>query len=158
MRSNFFIILSLGVLLTTSTYAQQVVQVGKGSYASYTPLAKCKSNEHGGDQSRYMQYRKLYINEQPGQPIPTNDWWTDMIKETQPYSGHLWSYPQYVEANATGVSIAWPDYWIQNGTEMKPTTKLNITGTDFHPAEAIAQTWHDWDMSFSMSDGGKQMF
>ena len=67
--------------------AQEPVQVGKGSYAAYTPLAKSKTDEHGGDQSMYMQYRNLYIVEEAGVPIPTNDWWTDMINGDRGRSG-----------------------------------------------------------------------
>ena len=144
-------------LFVSSVFGQSVVQVGKGSYASYPPLIKCRSVDHGGDQSMYMQTRDLFIRERESQPIPTNDWWTDMIKETQPFSGHLWSYPQYVEAFAGGVTIANADYWISNGTEMKPSTLLKVSGVDFAPQNAVVETWHDWDMEFSLAEGGKSM-
>lgn len=144
-------------LFVSSVFGQSVVQVGKGGYASYPPLIKCRSVDHGGDQSMYMQTRDLFIRERESQPIPTNDWWTDMIKETQPFSGHLWSYPQYVEAFAGGVTIANADYWISNGTEMKPSTLLKVSGVDFAPQNAVVETWHDWDMEFSLAEGGKSM-
>ena len=143
--------------LCLSVLAQQVVNVGNGSYASYPPLIKCRSVDHGGDQSMYMQTRPLFIREQAGRPLPTNDWWTDMIKESQPFSGHLWSYPQYVEAFQGGVSVSFLDYWISNGTEMKPTTSLKISGVDFAPGCAVVEDWHDWDVEFSLAKGGKRM-
>ena len=81
-----------GMLLAAATVitlnAQEVVTVGKGSYASYTPLSICRSDYHvpgdwgfQGDQSKYMQYRTLYLHERAGQPIPTNDWWTNLIAQ-----------------------------------------------------------------------------
>lgn len=151
------LLLLSSLLLPLSLQAQSVVSVGKGSYASYAPLSKSRSDEHAGDQSRYMQYRPLNITERPGQPIPTNDWWTDMIKDSQTYSGHLWSYPQYVEATSDGVSVVWPDHWIKDGTEMKPSTRLHIAGKDFAPAAAVADEWTDWGMTFSMRDGAAEM-
>lgn len=145
-------LLIFSILAAQCALAQTVVPVGKGSYASYAPLSKSRSDEHGGDQSRYMQYRPLHITERPGQPIPTNDWWTDMLKDTQTYSGHLWSYPQYVEAQSDGIDVVFPDYWIQNGTEMKPTTRFHLTAKDFAPEAAVADTWHDWDVTFVLGN------
>jgi len=146
-----------------TTTAQDVVRVGKGSYASYTPFEICYSEFHTpgdygwkGDQSKYMQYRRLYLREREGQPIPTNDWWTNLI--TQPYSGRLWSYPQFVQAQAYGVDVQAPSYWISNGTEMKSNTVVSVKGIDFNPEAAIAESWHDWDVEFSMQDGDKRMY
>ena len=146
--------------------AQEVVHVGKGSYASYTPLYICRSEDyveadHGGwdgkgDQSRDMQTRKLYLNERDGQPIPTNDWWTNLI--TKQYSGNLWSYPQMIKAHENGLDIQQPSFWIADGTEMKSNTVLTVGGDKFKPASAIADHWHDWDVEFSMKDGNKEMY
>jgi len=145
------------------SYAQSVVSVGKGSYASYTPLINCRSNTHTpdgygftGDQSRYMQYRRLYVEEREGRPIPTNDWWTNLI--TEQYSGRLWTYPQVVQATKNGIDIQQPSFWIENGTEMKSNTVLSVTGDDFSPVSAVAVDWHDWDVEFSMSDADRSMY
>ncbi len=154
LRHLSFILLSA---LAASLCAQSVISVGKGSYASYPPLVKSRSVDHGGDQSMYMQTRPLYIREREGQPLPTNDWWTDMIKDTQPFSGHLWSYPQMVEALQGGIRVSNIDYWIANGTEMKASTSLKITGADFVPQAAIVESWHDWDVEFSLTEDGKSM-
>ncbi|MCR5077172.1 MAG: discoidin domain-containing protein [Prevotella sp.] len=150
------LVMTLTALIATSlVMAQRPVTIGQGSYAEYTPLIKSKTDTHGGDQSQFMQYRKLYIHEQPGQPIPTNDWWTNLI--TERYSGHLWTYPQFIQAQDYGIDIQWPSYWISDGTEMKSNSVLKIGGQNFHPAAAIAESWHDWDVEFSMQDGTKEM-
>ena len=142
--------------------AQQAIPAGKGSYAAYTPLELCYSPDHKpgdygfrGDKSRDMQYRTLYVNEQPGQPIPTNDWWTNLI--TERFSGHLWAYPQMLQAQQAGVDIQWPSFWIADGTEMKANTVLTVGGVQFSPEAAVAQRWHDWDVAFTMSHGKQQM-
>lgn len=155
--------LALAIAMTAEVTAQQVVPVGKGSYASYTPLIKSRTNEHGGDQSRYMQNRKLNVREQEGRPIPTNDWWTNMLNADdkhvgQELTGHLWSYPQYVQGMKYGVDIQQPSFWIANGTEMKSNTVLRVVGEGFHPTQALAESWHDWDVEFSETDGDKRMW
>lgn len=152
-KLSLLIALFLSVQLLT---AQQIIQVGKAGYASYTPRAMSKTDAHGGDQSQFMQYRKLYIKEQTGQPIPTNDWWTDLInadrqRTGQELTGHLWAYPQYVQGMKNGVDVHYPKYWIDNGTEMKAQSKLTVSGgEDFTAARPLAETWSDWTVGFSL--------
>ena len=162
MDKRHFLLASVMTCIMTAQ-AQQVVPVGKGSYASYTPLELCYSIDHTpgdygfqGDKSRDMQYRKLYITERPGQPIPTNDWWTNLI--TEPFSGHLWAYPQMIQAQRQGVDIQRPSFWIADGTEMKSNTILTVGAERFKPQAAVAEQWHDWDVAFSMSDGPQQLY
>ena len=154
---------SVLLLGSLSLAAQNVVKVGKGSYASYTPLNMCYSEDHTpdnygwkGDKSRWMQTRKLYLTERENQPIPTNDWWTNLM--TEQYSGHLWSYPQMLQAQSTGLDIQQPSYWIKDGTEMKSNTILTVGGDKFKPASAVSEHWHDWDVEFSMKEGEKEMY
>lgn len=163
MKKSNYLLMSMLLMAGLPVAAQNVVKVGKGSYASYTPLNMCYSPDHTpgdwgwkGDKSRYMQTRKLYLTERENQPIPTNDWWTNLM--TEQYSGHLWSYPQMLQAQSTGLDIQQPSYWISDGTEMKSNTILTVGGDNFKPASAVAEHWHDWDVEFSMKDGNKQMY
>lgn len=152
-KSIFIVILSA---FTLYLWAQQAVSVGGGSYAAYTPLYKSKTNEHGGDQSRLMETRTLYITDSTTQrPIPTNDWWTDLI--VAQYSGNLWSYPQVVNAEEYGIFIAYPKEWTNDGREMKWNTQLEITAKKFKPVSAAANRWHDWGLDFVMKDNEKEM-
>ena len=160
---NRTIIAAMMLAAASLSHAQQVVKAGKGSYASYTPLELCYSEHHTpgaygwkGDKSKYMQYRQLWLHERAGQPIPTNDWWTNLI--TQPYSGRMWAYPQIVQAQPHGIDIQAPSFWLDNGTEMKSNTVLSVGGKGFAPTAAIAESWHDWDVEFSMSDGDRLMY
>jgi endoglucanase Acf2 len=140
-----------------SLSAQQPVKVGKGSYAEYTPLYKSRTDEHSGDQSRFMETRKIYVTEkQQGLPIPTNDWWTDIL--TTQYSGNLWAYPQMVKAEEYGVSVAFPKEWEATGHEIKWQSQIEILGKKFNPASAEANDWHDWGFNFRMKDNDKEMF
>lgn len=154
MKRKMFLLIAGIVLLPVWSEAQTSVTVGKGSYASYTPLANSKSTTHSGDQSRSMQYRKLYVEERAGQPIPTNDWWTNLMTDT--YSGHLWAYPQFIQAQKNGLDIQRPSFWIEGGTEMKSNTILTVSGKNFHPVSAVAESWHDWDVEFRMQDVDKR--
>lgn len=136
--------------------AQEIIRCGSGFYASYTPWHKARTigpdgkRTRNGDQSRFMQNRELWVVEKKDRPLPTNDWWTDLMM--QRYSGNLWPYPALVRASAAGVTVKFPSYWVDDGTEMKSRSSVTIGGEDFSPASAVAVDWHDWDMSFEMRD------
>lgn len=151
----FFLMLLLAESISIA-YAQQPVPVGGGSYASYTPLYKSRTSERNGDQSRLTENRKLYITDKnDGKPIPTNDWWTDLL--ISQYSGNLWSYPQVVNAEEYGFFVAYPREWEPTGRELKWKSQIKVSGEKFKPVSADANSWHDWGIDFLMKDGNKEM-
>lgn len=148
--------------------AQNIVTCGSGSYASEPPTYKAKTEQNGpGFNATMMLTRKIYADEYastegngirvPGRPIPTNDWWTDIINS--PFSGALWSYPAMLHTSASGVEIAYPSYWADAGKEMKSLSRLSVGGRNFRATSAIATNWHDWDVVFRMpsASGREQM-
>ncbi|MDE6282732.1 MAG: discoidin domain-containing protein [Muribaculaceae bacterium] len=145
-------ILILTVAACSVSHAQEPVTVGKGSYAPYPPTYKAQTAEHAGFQATKMLTRKLYVDETDRsgnpRPIPTNDWWTDVINNQ--YSGALWSYPAMIKTGPEGVTVAYPTYWYENGTEVKTTSNLTVGGVKYTASEARAADWHDWDVEISL--------
>lgn len=138
--------------------AQEIVPCGAGSYASYTPWVKARTVDQSrkGDQSRFMQNRPLFMTSRPGEPIPTNDWWTDALVER--WTGNLWSYPALVRASDQGVCVAFPSYWIDDGTEMKARSRIVCGAPGFSPSAANVDSWHDWDVELVLPEGrGKSL-
>ncbi len=143
-------------LSVTDLCSQSPIQVGKGSYAAYTPLYKCKTDEHSGDQSRKMEQRTLYItDENENKPIPSNDWWTDLL--VSQYSGNMWVYPQVVNSEDYGIYVAYPREWNTEGTELALKTQLEVRAKGFQPESSLANNWHDWGLDFVMRDGDAEM-
>ncbi len=145
------------MLISQGLCGQDAVSVGRGSYAAYPPLYKGKTDAHSGDQSTLMQSKKLWVTERDNQPIPTNDWWTGLINAQ--FADALWSYPAMVHPSANGVTVNYPTYWNENGTEVKPSSYIEVRGVKFTAESAVADTWHDWDVEMKMADaeGKKQM-
>lgn len=153
-------IVALSVAVTPEIMAQQPVSVGKGSYAAYPPPYKGQTDEHQGFQASKMLTRKIYADETDAsgnpRPIPTNDWWTDLLNNQ--FSGAMWSYPAMLTTAPAGMTVAYPSYWYENGTEVKSRSNLTVGGKKFTAAEARAADWHDWDVVVSMpavSGGGE---
>ena len=134
--------------------AQEIVKCGEGTYASYAPWRVARSTRHWGDQSRIMQTRPIYMTERRrGDPIPTNDWWTDALVSR--WTGNLWSYPAKVRIGADGVRVENPSYWIDNGTEMKSRSAIVVSAVgDFAPEATLVDDWHDWDVEMVLREEG----
>ena len=167
MRRLLFV---LAALVAMTAYAQQPIPVGSGSYASYVPLSKSRTSEHGGCQAYQMEHRRLYLPDsllmRLGSPdgskqgtlaLPTNDWWTyTLVNE---WTGKIWTYPGWVEAKDGEVQIGYPTYWEPTGCEVKWDTPLKVTFTNTltgKPArfqEALVDNWSDFMMSFIMQEG-----
>ena len=143
-------------------YAQEILREGDASYASYTPWSKARTfGADGkvvrrGDQSRIMQNRPLYLVDKKSFPLPTNDWWTDALVSR--WTGNLWSYPAKVVIGASGVRVAFPTYWIDNGTEVKERSAVVVGAKGaFNPDATLVESWHDWDVEMVLRDDAKSM-
>ncbi len=143
-------------------HAQEILREGDASYASYTPWSKARTfGADGkvvrrGDQSRIMQNRPLYLVDKKSFPLPTNDWWTDALVSR--WTGNLWSYPAKVVIGASGVRVAFPTYWIDNGTEVKERSAVVVGAKGaFNPDATLVESWHDWDVEMVLRDGAKSM-
>ncbi|MDE6277271.1 MAG: discoidin domain-containing protein [Muribaculaceae bacterium] len=159
-------ILAIGLAAHTAT-AQSIITSGAASYASEPPAYKAATDEHAGFNASKMLSRRLYVDELPaipsggidvpGRPIPTNDWWTDVLASR--YSGALWSYPAMLRTSEDGVQINYPSYWADAGKELKSRTNINVGAFRWKADATIAADWHDWDVVLRMpnAEGSAQM-
>lgn len=91
------------------------VPVGKGSYASSPPPQA--DEKRRGDKAANMDSWPIAVDPSTGdQPIPTNQWWTNLI--TRPFTGTVWPYPLAVRPEASGVRVFFPVAWNEKGTDM----------------------------------------
>ncbi len=152
-----YAVAAIAVSSLTCASAQDVVKLGRGSYASSMPLSYGSTSEHTGDQSVKMLSRKIWLTERDNQPIPTNDWWTSILDAQ--WGGSLWNYPGMVEPAETGITIHYPTHWQSDGGQLTWDSAVEIQGENFKGAEAIADSWHDWDVEMLIpgTDSSKQM-
>lgn len=155
---------ALAMLLPAALSAQAPVSAGCGSYAPTLPTYKAWTSDHGGVNATYSMTRKYYVDETDRdgnpRPIPTNDWWTDVINNRfSECGGALWSYPAMVRANSDGFQISYPTYWQADGGEMRAATWVKVGGEEFQPVESRATDWHDWDVEVTLPDrsGGRRL-
>ncbi|WP_146244258.1 discoidin domain-containing protein [Curtobacterium sp. MCBD17_032] len=99
------------------------VRVGDGSYAPTPPTTITDS----ADVQETLDQR-LYIDpSQAGEPVPTNQWWTDLL--VSEYSGDMWAYPFVSSNSAAGTKVTIPTRWNSDGTAMRLEAPVTVGGT-----------------------------
>ena len=138
----------LTALLAPALCAQDAVPVGAGSYAAGPPA------HEGPKPAAMVTDRPIYLTPDASRPIPTNDWWTDLIN--RPFSGGLWAYPFCVQADDRGVDVTLPIGWNADGTEPARSAPVQLQaaaqGEPFVAVDARAKAWGDWTLTFRSAD------
>jgi endoglucanase Acf2 len=148
------LLLTLSALLVggglSPTHAQEVVPVGKGSYASFPPpgIANGKAEQ--------MNSRPLFLVNPDDRPIPTNKWWTQLIVSR--FAKELWAYPLRVDPSEKGLAIYYPQTWKSEGNGPVCDLPLTVTGKDFLPVDSRAKDWSDWLVSFRLGASPESYF
>ncbi|HEY9048157.1 MAG TPA: glycosyl hydrolase [Ohtaekwangia sp.] len=144
-RGHVFLLI-LASLFTFSAYAQTVVPVGSGSYAS-APLAD--------EGQEVIDFTNLELNVPAGntKPIPTNDWWTQVLL-TQ-FAGNLWAYPIVIDPEAYGCEFFSLTRW--SGRNPVLEYPVLVKGVGFTAEKNIAKNWTDWSLTINMPNGTKSL-
>lgn len=150
MRPILIVICVLGGWMMSTVKpapAQEIITVGKASYASYPPA-------HEGDGPTKMLDWPIYVTKDIHGPLPSNDWWTDLL--VSQYSGALWAYPFKVETNDKGLLIFLPTRFNDTGTDPVSEYPLQITQDDFHPVDTRLKAHSDWHVTFQMAESDRR--
>ncbi len=131
--------------------AQQVIQMGKGSYAQHPPDSVVYEDGYFAAPYNWFEqaWPELNLHENArNKPIPTNDWWTEFIfrglGRVQPeyhkppvtvtttgnrFGCEAWAYPQMITASAEGFNIFYPKGFSGGGMVKGNPLKINATIT-----------------------------
>ena len=128
---------------------QLAVPVGKGSYADHpTPESDAKIKQ--------FERRPLNLVHEDDRPIPTNQWWTDLL--VSKYARSLWAFPLKIDTGEKGIDIFFPTRWSGEGNDPVSEFPLKVGGKDFRPTDARAKDWSDWGVVFRMAASPEKYF
>lgn len=147
MKLKFLLILP-ALAVTAAATGQTPVAVGSASYASFPPAYKSKTDTHDGCRASNIESKQLWVDESVSRPLPTNDWWTDLLNSR--YADALWSLPAMVHPSAGGVTVNYPKTWSDDGTELKWKSGLTAGAVDFSADAAVASDWGDWHIVMNL--------
>ncbi len=145
-----FLYAALLCLCTGKLFAQSAVSVGSGSYASYPPASE-------NDTATNSLYNFVYnqrINVGPAKtnsPIPTNDWWTDLIMNGNK-CGMLWAYPLSADPDNTGMRLFYANSFNATGSSIVNGGSVHIGAANYTTTKGFAKDWSDWGLVMSLTD------
>ena len=150
MRPLFLTFLSL-LLSVAWLQGQTPVPVGAGSYASSIPGAENVDTDS----------RPVYVLNNTGQAIPTNDWWTPLILQNM-YGAtqyHLWAHPIDFTVESYGLGLHYATEW-SGGQDMNKQmvipAPVQIGGQGFAPNAEAVKSWGDWTVAFRLQESGSE--
>ena len=132
---TFLIIL----FLSNVTIAQ--TPVGAGSYTATYPGANGPFN---GSPTGSPQLSKNAI----GKPVPTNDWWSKLIKEN--HADNLFNYPMTMKTSSNGLIVT----YIPRGV-IGDNNAVHVGVTGLNTSKTTVSDYSDWTVSMNWNDGAR---
>jgi len=132
MKVTSYLLLFILFPFSHIVLAQTPISAGAGSYASFPPDVVWDEGDYFAKSYRELEDGyPFYLHERmQGQPVASNEWFSNAIFEQ--YTGELWVYPQMVEADRSGVTIAFQTGFTSNNersVNINTEAYLTVSGT-----------------------------
>ncbi|MGB0254551.1 MAG: glycosyl hydrolase [Flavobacteriaceae bacterium] len=131
-------------LLLSCILASGQTTVGSGSYTTVFPGADVAGRN--GFPSGTPQLSKTAA----GKPVPTNDWWSALIKEN--HADNLFNYPMTMKTTNTGLIVT----YIPRGV-IGDNSAIEVGLTDLNTAKATVSDYSDWTVTMNWNDGVRDL-
>lgn len=131
------ILLNISLILTSSA---QFVTVGNGGYTTTFPGVDAAGRNAYPSGSPQLSGNAL------GKPVPTNDWWTAVVKEN--HASNLFTYPFTLKTINAGLVVS----YIPSGVidDLLPIT-VGVSGMT--ATKATVSDFSDWTVTMNWNDG-----
>lgn len=118
----------------------QITQVGSGSYTKSFPGVDVAGRNAYPSGSPQISGKAL------GKPVPSNDWWSKLVKEN--HADNLFNYPYTLKTTNKGLVIS----YIPQGVidDLLPVT-VGVSGLSV--TNATVSDYSDWTVSMNWNDG-----
>lgn len=145
IRNNSFkygsliVALMLGML---STLNAQTVPVGSGSYTTQHPGVDAAGRNGYPGGSPQLSGNAL------GKPVPTNDWWSKVIKED--HAANLFNYPMGLKTVNSGLVVSYIPWGVFD--DLEPII-VGVSG--LNASQATVSDYSDWTVSMNWANSGQ---
>lgn len=131
---------SIFFYLLFGTYVMAQTAMGSGSYTTTYPGAD--SAGRNGFPSGSPQLSKTAI----GKPIPTNDWWSKLVKEN--HADNLFNYPLTMKTTNNGLIVT----YVPSGV-IGDNSAIEVGLVGLNVSNATASDYSDWTITMNWNNG-----
>ena len=129
-------------LISSSLLAQ--TQVGNGSFTTTHP------GTDAAGRNAYPSGTPFVTGSAQNRPIPTNDWWSKLVKEGQ--ADNLFNYPLTLKTTTEGLILTYIPWGVIGDSQ---PIKVGLSGLNTN--NTFVSDYSDWTVSMHWENTGKQM-
>ena len=137
-------ILFLSFLFVCFSISGQITPVGNGSYTNTHPGTDAAGRNGFPSGSPQLTGNAI------GKPVPTNDWWSKLIKEN--HADNLFNYPMTMKTTNTGLIVTYIP-WGVIGDSAPIEVGLMGLNTD----KATVSDYSDWTVTMNWQDSNHEL-
>jgi endo-1,3(4)-beta-glucanase len=128
----------------SQTAFSQTTQVGSGSYTNTFP------GTDSAGRNGYPSGAPQLSGNAIGKPVPTNDWWSKLVKED--HADNLFNYPMTLKTTNTGLIVTYIPWGVIG--DSKPI-EVGLTG--LNTTKTMVSDYSDWTVTMNWKDNNHEL-
>jgi len=122
----------------------QSTAVGSGSYTNTYPGADAVGRNGYPSGAPQLSGNAL------GKPVPTNDWWSKLVKEN--HADNLFNYPMTLKTTNTGLIVTYIPFGV-----IGDSTPIEVGLTGLNTTKTTVSDYSDWTVTMDWKDSNHNM-
>jgi endo-1,3(4)-beta-glucanase len=134
-----FLFLAFSIAVTSQT-----TQVGSGSFTNTFPGAD------SAGRNGYPSGTPQLSGDALGKPVPTNDWWSKLVKEN--HADNLFNYPMTLKTTNTGLIVTYIPWGV-----IGDSAPIEIKLTGLSTTKTTVSDYSDWTVTMNWKDSAHEL-
>jgi len=143
MNKSINILIIIFIIIIHPTFSQ-IVQVGEGSYTTSFP------GTDSAGRNEYPSGSPQLSGNAIGKPVPTNDWWSKLIKEN--HADNLFNYPLTLKTTNEGLIVTHIPWGV-----IGDSAPIEVGLTGLITNKATVSDFSDWTVTMNWNDGSHDL-
>lgn len=122
----------------------QITNVGNGSYTNSFP------GTDSAGRNGFPSGSPQLSGNATGKPVPTNDWWSKLIKEN--HADNLFNYPMTMKTTNTGLIVTYIPFGV-----IGDSAPIEVGLSGLSTAQTTVSDYSDWTVTMNWNDGSHEL-
>ena len=138
------IVITLMCSFLSEKIESQVINVGDGSYTTSFP------GTDSAGRNGYPSGTPQLSGNAIGKPVPTNDWWSKLVKEN--HADNLFNYPMTLKTTNEGLIVTHIPWGV-----IGDSSPIEVGLTGLNTTKTTVSDYSDWTVTMNWNDGSHNL-
>ena len=143
-KLQFKAVLLFLIFFYAFSISAQTTQVGSGSYTNNYPGTDAAGRNGFPSGSPQLTGNAL------GKPVPTNDWWSKLVKEN--HADNLFNYPMTMKTTNNGLIVTYIPWGV-----IGDSAPIEVGLTGLNTTKATVSDYSDWTVTMNWKDSSHEL-